>query len=164
MMQLEVPCGEMTIHRTTQVWQDALRTFFQASTHAARPADGGSGQLRRHLVALHVLHEMYREPMSSGLAPPLPMKGDPIQLFAPYILNRELVPFLTRWHPRLASFEREHPDRAEEDWEQYEALRESLRTLQRDLYPQVIGLGRIAGIPEPARHLRHFGWQVPEHP
>ncbi|MBK3567064.1 hypothetical protein [Streptomyces sp. MBT62] len=53
--------------------------------------------------------------MSSGLAPPLPIKGDPIQLFAPYILNWELAPFLTRWHPRLASFKREHPDLAEED-------------------------------------------------
>ena len=87
-----------------------------------------------------------------------PPTGDCVHSLILIILNRELRPFLAYWHPRLAVFERAHPDRGEADWEEYAAFRESLRELQHTLRPYAIGLGEIAGVPDPYPHLRRFGW------
>lgn len=157
-IRLVLPRGEIAIHLNTAVQQDALRMFFQASTHVVRAHDGGDRQLRTHLTSLHTLLAMYRKSMRSELTPQLPAKGDPIQSLALTIIIHELRPFLAHWHPRLAAFEREHFGCDETDWEQYAVFLESLGTLQRSLRPYVIGLGEIAGVPDPARHLKHSGW------
>ncbi|MFG3495676.1 hypothetical protein [Streptomyces sp. NPDC047928] len=76
------------------------------------------------------------------------------------ILNFELAPFLAKWHPSLKDFEDRHPDQDESEWPQHAAFRVELSQLQERLKPYVIGLGEIAGIRDPERHLRPSGRYV----
>ncbi len=159
-LRLVLPGSEMTFQINTDMRQAALRMFFQAATRVAtRPLDDGSGNLREALTSLKTLFDMYREPLESGTAPPPPRDGDSVHELVLDILNFELAPFLATWHPRLRAFEEAHPGEDESAWELNAEFRQALRELQRNLRPYVIGLGEIAGIRDPERHLRRSGWQ-----
>lgn len=159
-VRLVLPGSEMTFKTNTDMRQAALRMFFQAATRVAtRPLDDGSGNLREALTSLKTLFDMYREPLESGGAPPPPSDGDSVHELVLDILNFELAPFLATWHPRLRAFEEAHPGEDESAWAENAEFRRALRELQRSLRPYVIGLGEIAGIREPERHLRRSAWR-----
>lgn len=162
-VQLTLPGSVMVFTANTDMRQAALRMFFQASTRVAtRPLDDGSGNLREALTSLKTLFDLYREPLESGAAPPPPAKGDSVHELVLDILNFELAPFLAKWHPRLSTWEAaQEPEGAthESAWPENAAFREDLRALQQRLRPYVIGLGEIAGIRDPERHLRRSDWQ-----
>ena len=154
-VRLVLPGSEMTFKANVDMRQAALRMFFQAATRiATRPLDDDTGNLREALDSLKALFDQYREPLESGAAPPPPAHGDSVHEIALHVLNFELAPFLATWHPRLRDFERAHPDRPESEWEHNDAFRAELRELQANLRPYVIGLGEIAGLRDPERHLR----------
>ncbi|MER8070740.1 hypothetical protein ABTZ59_20870 [Streptomyces sp. NPDC094034] len=163
-VRLVLPGSEMTFKANTDMRQAALRMFFQAATRVAtRPLDDGSGNLREALTSLKTLFDMYREPLESGSAPPPPMDGNSVHELILDILNFELAPFLATWHPRLRAFEEAHPDEDESAWPDDAEFRQSLRELQRNLRPYIIGLGEIAGIRDPERHLRRSAWHATRH-
>ncbi|MFE7273175.1 hypothetical protein [Streptomyces sp. NPDC057623] len=163
-VRLVLPGSEMTFKANTDMRQAALRMFFQASTRVAtRPLDDGSGNLREALTSLKTLFDMYREPLESGSAPPPPADGDSVHELVLDILNFELAPFLATWHPRLRAFEEAHPDQDESAWPDNAEFRQALRELQRSLRPYVVGLGEIAGIRDPERHLRRSAWHAARH-
>ncbi|MFE3942706.1 hypothetical protein ACFXPV_12670 [Streptomyces sp. NPDC059118] len=158
-VQLTLPGSVMTFAANTDMRQAALRMFFQASTRVAtRPLDDGSGNLREALTSLKTLFDLYREPLESIAAPPPPARGDSVHALVLDILNFELAPFLAKWHPRLSAWETAQEGRADEAaWPENAAFREDLKDLQRRLRPYVIGLGDIAGVRDPERHLRRSG-------
>ncbi|MFD3624241.1 hypothetical protein [Streptomyces sp. NPDC058726] len=159
-VRLVLPGSEMTFKTNTDMRQAALRMFFQAATRVAtRPLDDGSGNLREALTSLKTLFDMYREPLESGDAPPPPAEGDSVHELVLDILNFELAPFLAAWHPRLRAFEEAHPGEDESAWSDNAEFRQALRELQHSLRPYVIGLGEIAGIRDPERHLNRSGWR-----
>ncbi|MEV5489463.1 hypothetical protein AB0L47_15870 [Streptomyces bobili] len=160
-VQLTLPGSVMVFTANTDMRQAALRMFFQASTRVAtRPLDDGSGNLREALTSLKTLFDLYREPLESGAAPPPPAKGDSVHELVLDILNFELAPFLAKWHPRLSAWEAAHQDEADEAaWPENADFREDLKDLQRRLRPYVIGLGNIAGVRNPERHLRRSEWR-----
>ncbi|MBZ6283029.1 hypothetical protein ACF1HU_06380 [Streptomyces olivaceus] len=150
--------NEMSFTTKTDMRQAAQRMFFQAATRVAtRPLEDGSGNLREALTSLKTLFDLYREPLEGHTTPPPPAKGDSVYELVLDILNFELAPFLAAWHPSLADFEARHPERDESEWPQNAAFRAELRQLQERLRPYVIGLGEIAGIRDPERHLRPSG-------
>ncbi|MEV5988321.1 hypothetical protein AB0L85_25450 [Streptomyces sp. NPDC052051] len=158
-VRLVLPGSEMTFKANTDMRQAALRMFFQAATRVAtRPLDDDSGNLREALTSLKTLFDLYREPLESGAAPPPPAEGDSVHELVLDVLNFELGPFLAHWHLRLQDFERTHPGRPETEWEDNAAFRQALRELQQRLRPYVIGLGSIAGLRDPERHLRRSAW------
>ncbi|MFF8354221.1 hypothetical protein ACF063_12285 [Streptomyces chartreusis] len=58
------------------------------------------------------------------------------------------------------------PDSDPEDetaWPDNAEFRRSLRELQQNLRPYIIGLGEIAGIRDPERHLRRSAWHTTQH-
>ncbi|MBU7598865.1 hypothetical protein JGS22_014890 [Streptomyces sp. P38-E01] len=147
--------SEMTFRASVDIRQAAQRMFFQAASRiATRPLDDETGNLREALNSLKVLFDQYREPLESGTTPLPPADSDSVHEIALHILNFELAPFLSRWHPRLAEFETAHEGRAESQWEHNAAFRRELRELQCRLRPCVIELGEIAGLRDPERHLR----------
>ncbi|MFJ4986980.1 hypothetical protein ACIP9H_24640 [Streptomyces sp. NPDC088732] len=163
-VRLVLPGSEMTFKANTDMRQAALRMFFQAATRVAtRPLDDGSGNLREALASLKTLFDMYREPLESGSAPPPPSDGDSVHELVLDILNFELAPFLATWHPRLRAFEEAHPDEDETAWPHNAEFRQALRELQRNLRPYIVGLGEIAGIRNPERHLRRSAWHAARH-
>ncbi|WP_158710333.1 hypothetical protein [Streptomyces sp. NRRL F-5126] len=159
-VQLTLPGSVMVFAANTDMRQAALRMFFQASTRVAtRPLDDGSGNLREALTSLKKLFDLYREPLESGAAPPPPSRGDSVHEIVLDILNFELAPFLSKWHPRLKAWETaQGPEADEAAWPDNAAFREDLKDLQRQLRPYVIGLGEIAGVRDPERHLRRSHW------
>lgn len=158
-VRLVLPGSEMTFKANTDMRQAALRMFFQAATRVAtRPLDDGSGNLREALTSLKLLFDMYREPLESGSATPPPANGDSVHELVLDILNFELAPFLATWHPRLRAFEEAHPDEDESAWPGNAEFRQALRELQCNLRPYIIGLGEIAGVRDPERHLRRSAW------
>ncbi len=158
-VRLVLPGSEMTFKANTDMRQAALRMFFQAATRVAtRPLDDDSGNLREALTSLKSLFDLYREPLESGAAPPPPAEGDSVHELVLDILNFELGPFLAHWHPRLLEFEQSHPGRPETEWVDNASFRQALRALQQRLRPYVIGLGSIAGLRDPERHLRRSAW------
>ncbi|MFF2849658.1 hypothetical protein ACFVT5_25470 [Streptomyces sp. NPDC058001] len=147
--------NEMSFITKTDMRQAAQRMFFQAATRVAtRPLEEGSGNLREALTSLKTLFDLYRDPLEDHTAPPPPSKGDSVYELALDVINFELAPFLARWHTSLTEFENSHPDKDESEWLQNTAFRAELRQLQDRLRPYVIGLGEIAGIRDPERHLR----------
>lgn len=176
-VSLVVLGSTMTFTATTDMRQAAQRAFFQAATRVAtRPLEDGSGNLREALTSLKNLFDLYREPLESGAAPLPSPKGDSVHELVLEILNSELGPFLAKWHPRLRAWEESAPPRSEggaegetegeaeggadraarrgeADWPENAAFREDLRALQTRLRPYVVGLGRIAGLRDPERHL-----------
>ncbi|GAA2651402.1 hypothetical protein GCM10010400_03460 [Streptomyces aculeolatus] len=147
--------NEMSFTTKADMRQAAQRMFFQAATRVAtRPLEDGSGNLREALTSLKTLFDLYREPLEGYTTPPPPAKGDSVYELALDILNFELAPFLSKWHPSLKEFEDRHPDQDESEWPQNAMFRTELRHLQERLRPYVIGLGEIAGIRDPERHLR----------
>jgi len=155
-VQLTLPGSVMTFTANTDMRQAASRMFFQAAMRVStRPLDDDSGNLREALASLKKLFDLYRETLESGTAPPPPAKGDSVHALVLDVLNFELAPFLAKWHPRLSAWEAAHDGRADESaWPENAAFRADLKDLQRRLRPYVIGLGEIAGIRDPERHLR----------
>ncbi|WP_333764316.1 hypothetical protein [Streptomyces sp. IBSBF 2390] len=153
--------NEMSFTTKADMRQAAQRMFFQAATRVAtRPLEEGSGNLREALTSLKTLFDLYREPLEGYTTPPPPAKGDSVYELALDILNFQLAPFLAKWHPSLKDFEDRHPDQDESEWPQHAAFRAELSQLQERLRPYVIGLGEIAGIRDPERHLRPSGRSV----
>ncbi|WP_062204705.1 hypothetical protein [Streptomyces sp. NBRC 109706] len=129
---------------------------------ATRPLGDGEGNLREALTSLKTLFDLYREPLESDTAPLPPAKGNSVYELALDMLNVELAPFLATWHPRLRRFEEEHPGRDESEWPRNAEFRRELRALQGRLRPYVIGLGDIAGIPDPEGHLHRSAHSAPD--
>ncbi|WP_143645376.1 hypothetical protein [Streptomyces antioxidans] len=160
-VQLVVLGSQMSFKAKTDMRQAAQRMFFQAATRiATRPLEDGTGNLREALTSLKTLFDLYREPLESESTPPPPARGDSVYELALDILNFELAPFLAKWHPRLREFEESHPDQDESAWPENAAFREELRMLQENLRHYVIGLGEIAGIRDPERHLHRSSWST----
>jgi hypothetical protein len=148
--------GEVTLASDARTRQAASRMFFQAAPRIGRRLDtDGDHTPRRSLNSLYALFSMYRDQMR---ADPLPRPGGtPVHWLTLRILNHELRPLLAVWHPRLADYERAHPDGDPVEWEEYAAFAEALDDLRRFALPYIDGLGRVAGLPDPGLHLRRFG-------
>ncbi|SCK39820.1 hypothetical protein H181DRAFT_03425 [Streptomyces sp. WMMB 714] len=154
-VRLVVLGSEMSFKTKTDMRHAAQRMFFQAATRVAtRPLEDGHGNLREALTSLKTLFDLYREPLESEGTPLPPANGNSVYELALHILNFELAPFLTKWHPRLKAFEESDRGQDESEWSENSVFREELRALQERLRPYLIGLGEIAGIPDPASHLR----------
>lgn len=153
-VRLVVMGSEMSFKTKTDMRQAAQQMFFQAATRVAtRPLDDSAGNLREALTSLKTLFDLYREPLESDSAPLPPARGNSVYELALDILNVELAPFLATWHPRLKAFENAHPDEDEAGWADNGEFRAELRALQERLRPYIVGLGEIAGIPDPEGHL-----------
>ncbi|MCX4741786.1 hypothetical protein [Streptomyces antibioticus] len=155
-VQLSLAGNVLTFTANTDMRQAALRMFFQAATRVAtRPLEDGTGNLREALTSLKNLFDLYREPIESGAAPPPPLRGDSVHEIVLDVLNFELAPFLSRWHPRLRDWEEsEEGANGEAAWPENAVFRQELRELQLRLREYVIALGKIAGLRDPERHLR----------
>ena len=72
--------------------------------------------------------------------------GQTVEHLAVTMLNHELRPFLSKWHPRLRDFEKAHPDGLESTWPDNMACRIELRYVQAHLVGFALGFARLAGV------------------
>ena len=156
-VNLALPVADLKFRVNNDTRQAAERLFFIAATRiATRALEDDTGLAREALTSLKTMFDLYREPLESGNMPPAVPGGDSLSTLVIDIFNQGLAPFLSKWHRRLRLFEGDDDSRPrpnESDWPDNVQFREELRELQRTLRPYILGLGKLAALPDPERHL-----------
>lgn len=137
---------QFTVTRESQ--QVAWKLFVECSTRTSSQAlHSDTGLLREALSSLYGLFATVRETLKQT-QPSKRTGSDPtVEHLAISMLNIELRPFLSHWHPQLLRWERQHPDSSEADWPDNELCRSELAAMQQRLRAYVLAFGRLAQIP-----------------
>lgn len=86
----------------------------------------------------------------------LPYSGDDfdtVETYALAILNQDLRPFLSKWHPAWDVWRKVNPEAPCTEWDQHTEFRTDLKVLQTKIRERAEGLGKIAGVSEIERFM-----------
>lgn len=130
----------------------ARHLFVETVTRVStQPLKDDEGVTREALTSLYSLFSITRDTLKSS-RPSAPATGGlTVEHLAITMLNQELRPFLSKWHPRLRTFEQARPDATESDWPQNTACRAELRDVQARILGYAMGFARLAGVRHPER-------------
>lgn len=128
-------------------WKLFVETVTRVSTQSL---DDDSGLLREAMTSLYGLFQVVRETLKETLPSPAQSGAPTVEQFAITMLNRELRPFLARWHPELRRWEQAHPDADEATWPQARECRRELASLQVRIHQYAVGYAKLAGIDDAA--------------
>jgi hypothetical protein len=124
-------------------WRLYIETTTRVSTQALEP---DTGKLREAMNSLYSLFQAVRTSLA-GAKPSRPgASGPKVEELGIAMLNRELRPFLSRWHPLLAEWEKANPDEPEREWPSNADCRAALNALQQNLGSYAAGFARLAGL------------------
>jgi SMC interacting uncharacterized protein involved in chromosome segregation len=123
-------------------WNLFIETITRIST---QPLRSDSGHLRESLESLYNLFSTTRN-LLKEMKPSAEINGTTVELFAVSMLNDELRPYLSKWHPLLSDFEANNPSKKEVDWELNKQFREELEQLRVRIVKYAYGFGEIAGV------------------
>ena len=121
-------------------WRIFVETATRISTQELKKGDGS---LREALSSLYKLFEIVRAELKTQLpSAPVEQAGSyTIESYAVRMLNDALRPMLSRWHPRLANWEKK--ERPESEWGLAELCRHDLETTRKNVLEYVRGLAEI---------------------
>ncbi|MFB7466129.1 hypothetical protein ACFCZ1_21960 [Streptomyces sp. NPDC056224] len=141
-------------------WQMFVETVTRVST---QPLASDQGVVREALTSMYGLFATTRETLkASRPSAPVP-GGQTVEYLAITMLNRELRPFLSQWHPRLREFELAHPESPESSWADNAACRADLQRVQSELHEYAVGFARLAGVRDADSLIRPVpGPRIPE--
>lgn len=123
----------------------AWRLFVEtASRVSTQPLPADQGFLREALTSLYALFATVREELKT-MSPSLSGDNATVEIFALRMLNDELRPFLTKWHPLLARFEEER-DADEREWERASECREELEAMRQCIVKYAQAFAELAGV------------------
>lgn len=127
--------------------QVAWKLFVEAVTRiSTQPLSASEGLLREALTSLYGLFATTRDVLKES-QPSRQTGGEPsVEHLAIAMLNVELRPFLSRWHPMLREWESGHPEQSEAGWPLDAECRSELMAVQKRLLPYVLGFARLAGV------------------
>lgn len=124
-------------------WKLYIETVTRVST---QPLADEEGFIRESLTSLYGLFATTRDTLKAS-RPSVPVSGgQTVEHLAVTMLNHELRPFLSKWHPRLREFEKTHPDAQESAWPDNMSCRGELRRVQAHLATFALGFARLAGV------------------
>lgn len=124
-------------------WKFYIETVTRVST---QPLTDDEGLIREALTSLYGLFATTRETLKDS-RPSVPVSdGQTVEHLAVTMLNHELRPFLSKWHPRLSEFEKSSPDAPESSWPESRQCRTELRSVQANLIGYALGFARLAGV------------------
>ena len=124
-------------------WKLYVETVTRVST---QPLADEEGFIREALTSLYGLFATIRDTLKAS-RPSVPVSGRPtVEHLAVTMLNQQLRPFLSKWHPRLGQFETTHPDGQESAWPDNAACRKELRLVQANLVDYALGFADLAGV------------------
>jgi hypothetical protein len=122
----------------------AWRLFVEMTTRiATQPMQDHNGQESAALASLHHLFGLTRQVLAE-MEPTPTASGETIETFALNMLNSDLRPFLTKWHPLWEEFDR-NGDKSK-TWPQQAEFRVELKALQARIESRARGLAQIAGV------------------
>jgi hypothetical protein len=139
--------SELTFVVNNDARQVAWKLYVEIVTRVStqRLADE-EGFIREALTSLYGLFATTRETLKAS-RPSVPVSGrQTVEHLAVTMLNHQLRPFLSKWHPRLAQFEKTHPDSQESTWPDNRACRSELRLIQASLADYALGFADLAGV------------------
>ncbi|MFI7607731.1 hypothetical protein ACIBTV_21675 [Micromonospora sp. NPDC049366] len=139
--------SELNFVLTRDTQQVAWRLFKEMTSRVAiRPLAPGTGRLREALSSLHAL-VLFTRQILDEVKPGRHVGAAPsVEHLALAMVNNELAPFLSRWHPELQAWEQESPDRPEQEWPRNSECRAELAAMQTRLRSYVLGFGKLAGM------------------
>ncbi|MFC0006357.1 hypothetical protein [Micromonospora siamensis] len=127
-------------------WKLFVETATRVSTQALGPGDG---RMREALTSLYGLFAVTRDLLKEA-HPGVQTGPEPtVEQLGIAMLNLELRPFLSRWHPALHAWESAHPEADESQWPENAACRAALAGVQQRLAAYVQSFGRLAGVARP---------------
>lgn len=113
---------------------------------ATQKLDDDAGFLREALASLYDMFTAVRNELKEL---PGPSKGadgaDSIESVAMDILNQDLRPFMSEWHPRLSAWEAEHGKSKEADWPDEAECRAALANTRERVAESTKRLGNLLG-------------------
>jgi hypothetical protein len=124
-------------------WKFFVETVSRIST---QPLRDDEGLVREAMNSLYALFQNTRETLKGSRPSQYVPGGQSVEHLAIHMLNAELRPFLSRWHPRLRDYEQNHSGGREADWPDNDECRADLRRLQRSMYDYAVGFARLAGV------------------
>lgn len=140
--------SELHFAVTRDSQQAAWKLFVESVTRiSTQPLTENSGLLREALTSLYGLFAVTRELLLQTQPSTRAGRDPTVEHLAIAMLNNELRPFLSRWHPALREWETAHPDEPETLWQQAAECRAELASMQQHLEEYVLGFGRLAGLP-----------------
>jgi hypothetical protein len=140
--------SELNFTVTRDSEQVAWKLFVETVTRiSTQSLDAGGGFVREALTSLYSLFASTRDILKQSQPSRLTGTDPTVEQLAIAMLNTELRPFLTRWHPRLRAWETEHPDDGGAGWPENDQCRAELVAMQRRLQAYVLGFGKLARLP-----------------
>jgi hypothetical protein len=137
---------ELSFSVTDDRRRTAWSLFVEAATRTStQPLADGTGSLREAMTSLYGLFVIVRETLKVDLPNKARTPGPTVEYLAIALLNDALRPFLTRWHPMLRQWEREHPDAPEQQWPLNDACRADLAAAQVRVIEYARGFAELAG-------------------
>jgi hypothetical protein len=128
--------------------QVAWRLFVESATRVSgQPLASDAGLIREALTSLYSLFATTRE-LLGQTTPSIRTGNRPtVEHLAIAMLNNELRPILSKWHPRLRIWEQENAGRHEAEWPDNADCRAEVAGMQQRLVRYIQGFGELAGIP-----------------
>ncbi len=125
-------------------WSLFIETITRISTQSLGSEEGF---LFEALNSLHSLFQTTRDLLKS-MEPStnVDTKQMTVEMFAISLLNKELRPFLSKWHPLIENFKSKNPDKSERDWELNTEFRKELEELRKNIINYAIGFGELAEV------------------
>ena len=140
--------SELTFVVNSDARRTAWELFVEVSTRvSSQPLSEGEGYLREALNSLYQLFGHTRDLLRKS-QPARVASRQSVEYFALTMLNQQLRPFLTKWHPRLGAFEKSGGT-DESTWSENEAFRTELEAMRQNLIQFALGFGRLAGVQDP---------------
>jgi hypothetical protein len=127
--------------------QTAWTLYVEAVTRVSTQALGSEGgSIREALTSLYGLFTVVRTTLRQSRPSHDTGEGPTVELLAVAMLNNEIRPFLSRWHPELERWERQSPPGREHDWPGAAQCRADLAAMQAGLVAYVLGFAKLAGL------------------
>ena len=129
----------------------AWRLYVEVSTRiSTQPLASDDGLVREALSSLYHLFASTRETLkasrpSTRMAPDEPS----VEHLAMAMLNRELRPFLSRWHPRLKEYELAQPGAPESAWPFNARCRAELAQVSINTLEYAFAFASLSGVRDP---------------
>jgi hypothetical protein len=148
-IRLTVPqLSELVFVVNNDAKQTAWQLFIQVSTRVStQPLVQEEGFLREALDSLYELFGQIRDLLMKG-QPTRAAQGKTVEYLALTMLNQELRPFLSKWHPRLTRFE-QSGNGQEATWPQNSEFRGELESMRKRLLEFSLAFARLAGADDP---------------
>jgi hypothetical protein len=129
----------------------AWRLYVEVSTRiSTQPLASDEGLLREALNSLYSLFATTRRMLKASRPTAREAKGEQsVEHFAITMLNSELRPFLSKWHPRLERFEAANPGSPETEWEFNDQCRAELARVSANTLQYAFAFARLAGVRNP---------------